>query len=174
MSTTCTRTVVQCTSGRGMVLAQLALLASSGAAVAFANRQRSPQPAAIAAARPAAAERAEWLTRFHMTLNSGPPGYQRWYQQDINGPITVNGTYHVFVLGKTPAGEDGWIHASSTDMVTWKNHGLTIHSDTGSISRAPNGQYVPLPSERRDWLEHGTGWGGAAELVSSRAGHLSW
>jgi len=102
--------------------------------------------------------RAAWLTRFHMALNSGPPHHHRWYQQDINGPITINGTHHVFVLGHDLAGGRGWIHATSSDMVHWLNHGLTINANTGSITRAPSGDYVALYP-----FNGGIGWSTAVD-----------
>ncbi|EDQ91676.1 uncharacterized protein MONBRDRAFT_5591 [Monosiga brevicollis MX1] len=62
---------------------------------------------------------AQWQPRLHnmpACLN-----VESWH--DIAAAITVEGIHHVF---QGCPGDGGWHHASSTDLVHWTNHGISV------------------------------------------------
>jgi sucrose-6-phosphate hydrolase SacC (GH32 family) len=97
-------------AGVGIVIATALLL----------NANSNAQQAGIAAANP-------WQPRIHFT---SPPN---WIN-DPNGPIFLNGQYHLF-FQTNPSGDQwghmSWGHATSPDLIHWKQLPVALSDENG-------------------------------------------
>jgi beta-fructofuranosidase len=71
--------------------------------------------------------RASWRPRYHVT------GKRNWIN-DPNGPILVEGRYHLFYQANEDApfwGPPSWGHISSDDLVSWSRHSTALAPEPG-------------------------------------------
>ncbi|MFC0531390.1 glycoside hydrolase family 32 protein [Phytohabitans kaempferiae] len=88
-----------------------------------------------------------WLPRYHVTAD-------RNWLNDPNGPIHVDGRYHLFFQANPAAPEWGpphWGHVSSTDLVTWTRHPVAL-----------------APGPDPDAPDRDGCWSGCARIVDGR------
>jgi len=111
------------TPGRAPARVLLAMLLAT--ALVFAQQTCAQQ---AAAASPAPAATAPWQPRFHF---SSPPN---WIN-DPNGPILLNGQYHIF-FQFNPLGDQwghmSWGHAVSSDLTHWKQLPVALGEENGT------------------------------------------
>ncbi|TDD73073.1 glycoside hydrolase family 32 protein [Jiangella aurantiaca] len=82
---------------------------------------RAPAPADVAAAP------GHWRPRYHIT------GVRNWIN-DPNGPIHLDGRYHLFFQANPHApawGPPHWGHVSSPDLVHWTRHRTALAPENG-------------------------------------------
>jgi fructan beta-fructosidase len=111
------------TPGRTPALASLALVLTMSLALA-PRTYAQPSPAAAASPAPAST----WQPRIHFF---SPPN---WIN-DPNGPIFLNGQYHIF-FQLNPFGDQwghmSWGHAVSPDLTHWKQLPVALSEENGT------------------------------------------
>ncbi|MDQ0729551.1 glycoside hydrolase family 32 protein [Arthrobacter sp. B1I2] len=126
------------------VVAAVAVLALAGALLLGGNAQRdvgrpgTGQPAAPPTQTAPADDPGGYRPAYHLTPD------QRW-MNDPQRPFFLNGLWHYYYLYNADYPEGNgteWFHATSTDLVHWKNEGVAIQKFRNGLGDVETGSAV--------------------------------